>query len=547
MKIVYKKKSGGYRKLYCVNHSESKKFRKLYDEHLRTTNNAIPFAYGFKNNESSVTAAKKHIGFLATIHFDLKDFFDNVTLEKAGTKIPIIIRKQCFIEDEKGIKAARQGLNTSPAIANIVASDMDIAINNFLGSAPSKLAVDGHCYMAYVDFIKNPDYFFAYTRYADDICISLIRKDSPLPEHKKLNGADAIETLVNYVKKEVIKIIHRHGFKVNDKKTYTQYDKYGHGFRKILGISVNENNIKTTRKFKRKIRVVKFQIEELRVSIYKMSNRLSWTVDTRQRVIQTKKKFELSTMLSKKEIILKSLLEHDKLKPVLKNWENRCDPETNFILAEKFLKTYNNKYQLDIVNKRIKERVFDTFEDGSPRTFITNDPAYFMGISTFTTGWVSCMTIAKSHDPVQLGLMFWWKHPGVSIIARVSKKTIVVNGLKKRRMVSRTLCYLLRGSSEETPGKICFGRIYPGGITAEELRKTLIDNGLITTWEALKLQRSGEISEIPSLTVVGNIPLREEEPRCLPFFDNVMIQEVPFKDQASEGRISKAAILTIRG
>lgn len=206
---IPKKKKGEFRQICVPNSDEKTKFRL----HLSNLNSKAAqvcnkdSVHGFMNGKSPVTNAKKHIGFAYTLKFDLSDFFDTVKPLHLKGKITEEQIKELMPEGR-----AYQGLPTSPAIANIAAIDMDAAI---------------------LRKIKNEK--IVYTRYADDMCFSFDDFDIS----KKL-------------KEWIPQIVGRCGFRLNVNKTWLQDARFGS--RIITGIAVSNNDIKPTRRIKRKLR-----------------------------------------------------------------------------------------------------------------------------------------------------------------------------------------------------------------------------------------------------------------------------------------------------
>ena len=109
--------------------------------------------------------------------------------------------------------AARQGLPTSPAVANLAACPMDKQIAELR-------SIHGH---------------FTYTRYADDLAISC-NDDSVL----------------RILKANIPIIASRNGFKINDKKTHMQRASVGR--RRITGVAVGRTGIHVPRRTRRALR-----------------------------------------------------------------------------------------------------------------------------------------------------------------------------------------------------------------------------------------------------------------------------------------------------
>ena len=170
--------------------------------------------HGFLRGRGPSSNAHKHVGYEYTLSLDIKDFFDSVKVEMVAEFLSAEEQDLCFID---GI--ARQGLPTSPLIANLAFLKLDEKI---------KLA------------IEEEGVYTVYTRYADDLIFSF--------NHKEF--AQTLEGLVK-------KIITDGGFVLNSKKTKLQSAKDGR--RMITGIGVDERGIHPSRKLKRKIRAAVHQ------------------------------------------------------------------------------------------------------------------------------------------------------------------------------------------------------------------------------------------------------------------------------------------------
>lgn len=210
MKKVEIPKRGGKRLIYVPTEEEKRELRGIYYEKLY--NRSFPDeVQGFVPGRGPVTNAEKHVGYDATVSFDLKDFFQSVKESHIKGKVPKEIIDKVFVDG-----APQQGLPTSPVIANIAALGLDKAIKRYM----KKKKIDG-----------------VYTRYADDLTISL-------------NDLSRIPELL----KDIPRIVSNNQFKLNERKTRVQYAKNGR--RIITGISVGEYDIQPSRYHKRKYRAM---------------------------------------------------------------------------------------------------------------------------------------------------------------------------------------------------------------------------------------------------------------------------------------------------
>lgn len=206
----------GYRLIYIPNFYLKTKLRK-YLPYLQLQNKKYDHykvCHAFIKGRNCVTNAITHIGYEYCISLDIKDFFDSIKARHVVGKLSQEIINNCFIDN-----APRQGLPTSPLISNIALIDSDNKI---------------------IETLRFFNINFSYTRYADDICISLNEKKS-----------------INKVIFIVKKTLSTQGFIVNDKKTKIQ--SLSNGRIIITGIAVDKNGLHATRKTKKKLRAAKHQ------------------------------------------------------------------------------------------------------------------------------------------------------------------------------------------------------------------------------------------------------------------------------------------------
>lgn len=231
MKIIkLKKKSGGNRTIYVPNHAEKARLRLLVPELTKLAQGICDpdIVHGFMPCKSAVTNAMAHRGFRYSLCCDLKDFFDSVTPEKhflINDHHPSLLKMPwscwpevlslCFPDG-----AARQGLPTSPILANIAAVRMDKSIYDWCRVFPS-----------------YPP--FRYTRYADDLTIS----------------SNDVTFLIR-LRERLVELVKEHGFTLNTKKTRIQFA--GAGRRIITGVAVDDE-VHPARAVRRRLRAALHQ------------------------------------------------------------------------------------------------------------------------------------------------------------------------------------------------------------------------------------------------------------------------------------------------
>lgn len=215
-KVEIPKRSEGTRTIYIPNPEEKSTLRSIVGQLAKKAERLCPdgVVHGFTRFKSPVTNAQAHIGHKFVTCFDLKDFFDTVTEPKLKGKLK---QEELALVLVDG--AARQGLPTSPAVANIAAADMDHAILKWRDK--KKLQV-------------------IYTRYADDLTFSY--------DDDRITQALLCD---------IPQIVRRCGFTINPKKTHTTSSAKGRHV--ITGVAVDNQGIHPTRRMKRKLRAAVHQ------------------------------------------------------------------------------------------------------------------------------------------------------------------------------------------------------------------------------------------------------------------------------------------------
>jgi hypothetical protein len=220
MRIVkIPKGQGGHRTLYLPSRREREAIQRLLPA-IRTeaqTRCHPALVHGFLPSRSPVTNAEAHIGWRYTLSFDLADFFDHVsptTLAQADF-LPTPFERQILMPGDR----ARQGLPTSPFLANIAGSALDARI---------------------LDHLRSAGIHAVYTRYADDLAFSY---DEP--------------HITPLLRELIPSACDQCGFPINPAKTHLHSALSGR--RTLCGIAVDDSGLLPTRRTKRRLRAALHQ------------------------------------------------------------------------------------------------------------------------------------------------------------------------------------------------------------------------------------------------------------------------------------------------
>jgi hypothetical protein len=214
-----KRKPGEYRLIYAPTGNHRKALQRiavrlaLAGETMITDEHP---SHGFELGRSPVSNAMRHTDRQYTLCMDLVDFFDTVRpwmVPELG-KCTVSL---CFVDG-----APRQGLPSSPAVANMAACRLDRLIQDWLRNAASGAV---------------------YTRYADDLAFSF---DDVAIGGKLIEAIPVLATAC--------------GFKINTRKTRLQCAKAG--VRIITGVAVC-GELRPTRAAKRRLRAAVHRGREL--------------------------------------------------------------------------------------------------------------------------------------------------------------------------------------------------------------------------------------------------------------------------------------------
>lgn len=212
--LILRKKNGGTRCL-LVPSSPILEVQYWIKENILDVSNFPSYVTGYQKGKSIIDNATFHSNQEIIIKFDLKNFYDSITVSRVyctfrylgyGKSISIDLAKLCTAFNENGKEILPQGSPSSPAISNIVCSELDRRLYGYAVKCG-----------------------FNYSRYSDDITFSGPKSDT--------------------IKKTVIyRIIEECGFQINAKKT--KYIGSGN-CQRVTGLNVN--NGVTISKKKRKM------------------------------------------------------------------------------------------------------------------------------------------------------------------------------------------------------------------------------------------------------------------------------------------------------
>lgn len=157
-------------------------------------------AHGFIANKTTLTNAMMHLGKKYLLQVDIKNFFESIPIEKivkvfkkleCTDEVSTILTRACSVNN-----LLKEGLNTSPMLANLYFYDIDIKLEN--------LATKFQC---------------VYTRYADDITFS---------SNEELKDTALLSEIKNIISLEPLEL--------NDKKT--RYSSFGQS-QYVTGLSIS--------------------------------------------------------------------------------------------------------------------------------------------------------------------------------------------------------------------------------------------------------------------------------------------------------------------
>lgn len=290
-----------------------------------------------------------------------------------------------------------------------------------------------------------------YTRYADDLTFSY---------------DDFAATAV--LREQIPQIVSRCGYKINERKTRLQDARFGR--REITGVSVAED-VQVPRRIRRRLRAAKHQAEHGHTA------RGRWYSAARARGLEEWAKCKLPKPPQAAED-QQSAKERTRVARVLsQHWGIRCPaaipPAPGGEIAE-------GDY------------------------ILTRDPAYVLGMSTYTTGWTSCMAQPHGQYRQQVGL--WAGLAGTSVAALLSQHEMTHAGITRRKMRARCLVHTFRDGSR------AYDRAYGDSASIALLQTWLRAQGIVSVSQIVKHTR-----------VVGNVP-RAECQKC--WFDSLSARQM---------------------
>ena len=177
--IPKKGKNGGYRTVYKCHSYFLANTLKILNTNLNQIFTPNKFSHGFVKGRNIQTNASCHLSKKIILSVDFKNYFESITkdqvieaLVKLGFKNKVAEWISCITTINNVLV---QGFATSPTLANIVTNELDIDLNSFCNDK------------------------ITYSRYADDLYFSINESSISLDE--------------------ITKIIKKHGFELNEKKT----------------------------------------------------------------------------------------------------------------------------------------------------------------------------------------------------------------------------------------------------------------------------------------------------------------------------------------
>jgi len=234
-----RKRSGGTRVIYAPAAAEMQAYRDIL---ARLPAPPDGPSHAFRAGRSIVSNAAIHVGRRETVSMDLSGFFDSVRPAMLRGRVAGDVLARCLLAEDgtpmgelpdgdprRETCAPRQGLPTSPRLADLAAGPLDKAIRKLL----QKMQQAG-----------KPVSLEWYSRYADDLAVS----------------HDGDRVLSRHIAERVGEAVRRCGFRMNPHKTrYQSAGTEAHPQRReVCGLTVDDG-VHTPRKFRRRLRAALHQ------------------------------------------------------------------------------------------------------------------------------------------------------------------------------------------------------------------------------------------------------------------------------------------------
>lgn len=225
------------RAVYCPDYGERRGFRRLgrrlavLERRAAAAAGVAHVAHGFVCGRSPVTCATAHVGAAVTVSADVSGWYDSVTVEQiaAGLRLAGLpaaaasrmaaaaCRTASAPSPSADRPAPRQGLPSSPAAANLAA----VAVDADIVAGLDALGVR-----------------YTYTRYADDMVVSVYADDSR-------GTVDAVIAVLT-------RVVEGTGWRLSPAKTAIQRTRAGR--RVVVGVSVGADDVRPPRSTRRRLR-----------------------------------------------------------------------------------------------------------------------------------------------------------------------------------------------------------------------------------------------------------------------------------------------------
>jgi len=230
------RKGAKVRAVYCPEAGERRGYNRLARRLARAERRAAAaagvahVAHGFVVGRSPVTCAEAHVGAAVTVSVDLAGWYDSVTADQVAAGLvaaglpsataralaAAACRTASAPSPHADRLAPRQGLPSSPAAANLAAVAVDADVVAALDATGLR---------------------YVYTRYADDIIVSLWD-----------DGRPAVDSVVSLL----TRVVEGVGWRLSPNKTHVQRSRAGR--RVVVGVSVGPDDVRPPRATSRRLR-----------------------------------------------------------------------------------------------------------------------------------------------------------------------------------------------------------------------------------------------------------------------------------------------------